>query len=234
MLTLLPPPPPPPLSVSLWRALKGIPSKPANRWQPSADSVVLKKAMPSFKAVAAETDATNMADSTVVADAAKVVDEGTSKKIPEKRKSKNRQKALAAEIDATHMADPTWVADATKVSDEGTRKQIPAKRKSTNSQKGDIVEARSKKKSKQKLVSSLPSSGHPLAVARDCDAPNMALATSVVDALVVTPEGRSKGMGEKSKSQKVNQVDAAGARRLGKCKKREVSPLVTLGETDAQ
>ena len=132
------------------------------------------------------------------------------------------------------MADPTWVADATKDADEGTRKQIPATRKSTNSHKWDIMEARSKKKSEQKLVSSMPSSGHSLGVARDSDAPNMALAVSVVDALVVTPAGRSKGMGEKSPSQKVNQVESAGARRPGKCKKREVSPLVKLRETDAQ
>ena len=168
-----------------------MPSKPANRWQPAADAVVPKKAMPLFKAVAAETDATNMAESTPVADATKVVDEGTRKKIPEKRKS-------------------------------------------TNSQKGDTVEARRKKKSKQKLVSSSASSEHPPAVARETDALKMAPATPVADALVVTHEGRGKGMGEKSKSQKLNQVDADEARRPGKCKKREASPLVTLGETDAQ
>ena len=143
-------------------------------------------------------------------------------------------KAVAAETDATNMADSTAVADATKVVDEGPRKKIPAKRKSTNSQKGDTVEARSKKKSKQKLVSSSASSEHPPAVARETDALKMAPATPVADAFMVTHEGRGKGMGEKSKSQKLNQVDADEARRPGKCKKREASPLVTLGETDAQ
>ena len=69
-----------------------MPSKPANRWQPAADAVVPKKAMPLFKAVAAETDATNMAEATPVAEATKVVDEGRGKKIREKWKSTNRQK----------------------------------------------------------------------------------------------------------------------------------------------
>ena len=56
-------------------------------------------------------------------------------------------------------------------------------------------------------------------MARDSEALSVAPATSVADALVVTPEGRSKGMGEKSNSQMVNHMDAAGVRRLGKCKK---------------
>ena len=84
------PPPPPPLF--LWCAPKAIPSKPASRWQTAADAVVPKKAMPLFKAVTAETDATNMGQATPVAEATKVVDEGRGKKIREKRKSTNRQK----------------------------------------------------------------------------------------------------------------------------------------------
>ena len=94
-----------------------------------------------------QTDATNMADSSAVADATKVVDEGTSKKIPGERSCTNRQKALAAEIDVTHMAEPTLVPDATKVVDQGTTKRIPTKTKSRNSQQGNPVAARSKKKS---------------------------------------------------------------------------------------
>ena len=54
-----------------------MPSKPANRWQPAVHAEVPKKAMPLLKAVAAETDAINMAESTPVADATMVVDEGT-------------------------------------------------------------------------------------------------------------------------------------------------------------
>ena len=50
------------------------------------------KAMPLFKAVAAETDATNMAEATPLAEATKVVDEGRKNKIREKGKSTNRQK----------------------------------------------------------------------------------------------------------------------------------------------
>ena len=48
--------------------------------------------MPLFKAVAAETDATNMAEATPLAEAAKVVNEGRGKEIREKGKSMNRQK----------------------------------------------------------------------------------------------------------------------------------------------
>ena len=185
-----------------------------------------------MKAVAAETDATNMADSSAVADATKVVDEGTSKKIPGERNCTNRQKALAAEIDVTHMAEPTLVPDATKVVDQGTTKRIPAKRKSRNSQQGDTVEARSKRKSKH-VLSSASSENLP-GVARDSEALDVSPATPVADALVVTSEGTGKGMGEKSKSQKFSQVDAAGARRPDECKKRETSSSVTFGETDAQ
>ena len=111
--------------------------------------------------------------------------------IPGERNCTNRQKALAAEIDVTHMAEPTLVPDATKVVDQGTTKRIPAKRKSRNSQKGDTVEARSKKKSKQKLVSSSACSVNPPGVARDSEALNVAPATLVADELVVTSEGRS-------------------------------------------
>ena len=89
------------------------------------------------------------------------------------------------------MAESTPGADATKVVDQGTTKRIPAKRKSRNSQKGDTVEARSKKKSKQKLVSSSASSVNPPGVARDSEALNVAPATLVADELVVTSEGRS-------------------------------------------
>ena len=70
-----------------------------------------------MKAVAAGTDATNMADSSAFADVTKVVDAGTSKKIPGERKYTNRQKTLAAEIDVTNMAEPTLLSDATKVVD---------------------------------------------------------------------------------------------------------------------
>ena len=161
-------------------------SEPVNRWQPDVHAVLTKKAMPLLNAVAAETDAINMAESTPVADATKVVDEGTRKKIPEKRKSTNSQKAVAAETDATHMAASTPVAVATKVVDEGIRNKIPEKRKSTNSQKGDTVEARRQRKSKKKLISFSALSEHPLAVARETDALKMAPATLVADALVVT------------------------------------------------
>ena len=47
-------------------------------------------------------------------------------------------------------------------------------------------------------------------MARVSEALNVAPATPVADALVVTSEG-GKGMGEKSKSQKLKQLDAAGA-----------------------
>ena len=47
-------------------------------------------------------------------------------------------------------------------------------------------------------------------VARVSEALNVAPATPLADALVVTSEA-GKGMGEKSKSQKLNQLDAAGA-----------------------
>ena len=185
-----------------------------------------------MKAVAAGTDATNMADSSAVLDATKVVDEGTSKKIPGERNCTNRQKALAAEKDVTHMAEPTLVPDATKVVDQGTTKRIPAKRKSRNSQQGNTVEARSNRKNNHALSSA--SSENPPGVARDFEALDVSPATSVADAVVVTSEGRGKGMGETSKSQKFSQVDAAGARRPDECKKRETSPFDTLGETDAQ
>ena len=185
-----------------------------------------------MKAVAAGTDATNMAESSAVADVTKVVDAGTSKKIPGERNYTNRQKPLAAEIDVTNMAEPTLLSDATKVVDQRTTKRIPAKRKSRNSQQGNIVATRSKRKSKHALFSA--SSENSPGVARDFEALDVSPATSVADAVVVTSEGRGKGMGEKSKSQKFNQVDAAGARRPGKCKKRETSPFVTFGETDAQ
>ena len=177
MLLPLPPPPPPPPPMPMWRAPKAMPSKSANRWQPSLHAVVPKKARPSLKAVAAETDATNMADSTAVADATKVVDEGTSKKIPEKRNCTNRQKALAADIDLTHMAESTPVADATQVADQGTTRRRRRKSKSRNSQGGDTVEARSKTKSKQMLVSSSASSVNPPGVARDSEALNVAPAS---------------------------------------------------------
>ena len=71
---------------------KAILFKPASRWQPAADAVVPKKAMPLFKAVGAETDATNIAEATPVAEATKVVDEGMRNKIREKGKSTNRHK----------------------------------------------------------------------------------------------------------------------------------------------
>ena len=168
--------------------------------------------MPLLKAVAVETDAINIAESTPVADATKVVDEGTRKKIPENRKSMNSQKAVAAGTDATNMAESTPVADATKVVDAGTRQKIPEQSNSTNSWKEHTVEVRRKRTSKKKLVS----------------------VSLVADALVVTHEDGGKGMGEKSRSQKLNQVDSDAARRSGKCKKREAAPLVTMGETDAQ
>ena len=79
-----------------------------------------------------------------------------------------------------------------------------------------------------------PFLGESPGVPKNFEALDVLPATSVADAVVVTSEGRGKGMGEKSKSQKFNQVDAAGARRPGKCKKRETSPFVTMGETDAQ
>ena len=41
-------------------------------------------------------------------------------------------------------------------------------------------------------------------------------------------------MGEKGKSQKFVQVDAAGARTPDECKKRATSSSDTVGETDAQ
>ncbi len=47
-------------------------------------------------------------------------------------------------------------------------------------------------------------------VARVPEALNVAPATPVADALVVTSEA-GKGMGEENKSQKLNQLDAAGA-----------------------
>ena len=185
-----------------------------------------------MKAVAAGTDATHMADSSAVADATKVVNAGTSQKIPGERNCTNRQKALAAEIDVTHMAEPTLVPDATKVVDQGTTKRIPTKTKSRNSQQGNPVAARSKKKSQH--VWSSPSSENPPGVPKDFEALDVLPATSVADAVVVTFEGRGKGMGEKGKSQKFSQVVAAGARRPDECKKRATSSSDTVGETDAQ
>ena len=70
-----------------------------------------------MKAVVAETDATTMADSSVVANATQVVHEGTNKNTPEEMICTSRQKALAADIDLTPMAQSTPVADATQVDD---------------------------------------------------------------------------------------------------------------------
>ena len=102
--------------------------------------------MPLFKAVATETDATNMVDATPVADATKVADEGREKRTREKRKSTKRKKAdadegkrkgkskkklafssatseyppaVARETDATKMADAKPVADASMDAGEG-------------------------------------------------------------------------------------------------------------------
>ena len=153
----------------LCRAPKAMLSEPVNRWQPDVHAVLTKKAMPLLNAVAVETDAIN-------------------------------------------MAETTPVADATKVVDAATRQKIPEQSNSTNSWKEHTVEVRRKRTSKKKLVS----------------------VSLVADALVVTHEDGGKGMGEKSRSQKLNQVDSDAARRLGKSKKREAAPLVTMGETDAQ
>ena len=71
-------------------------------------------------------------------------------------------------------------------------------------------------------------------MARDTEALNVAPASLVTDALVDICDGRGKGMGAKSKGQKLNQVGSAGAGRQGKCPQGEVSPSVASGETDAQ
>ena len=65
----------------------------------------------------AETDATTMADSSVVTHATQVVHEGTNKNSPEEMICTSRQNALAADIDLTPMAESTPVADATQVDD---------------------------------------------------------------------------------------------------------------------
>ena len=84
------------------------------------------------------------------------------------------------------------------------------------------------------LRQSSPSSENPPGVPKDFEALDVLPATSVADAVVVTFEGGGKGMGEKGKSQKFSQVDAAGARRPDECKKRATSSSDTVGETDAQ
>ena len=68
---------------------------------------------------------------------------------------------------------------------------------------------------------------------QESEALNVAPATQVANALVVTSEA-GKVMGEKSKSQNLNQLDAPRGSSLGEYGKREASPLVRLAETDAQ
>ena len=108
MLPPLPPPPPPPPPLFLWRAPKAMPSKPANRWQPAADAVVPKKAMPLFKAVAAETDATNMVEATPVADATKVVDEGRGKRYERKGKSRTGRRGIQRKVEEKGKVRRSW------------------------------------------------------------------------------------------------------------------------------
>ncbi len=89
-------------------------------------------------------------------------------------------------------------------------------------------------KSKQMLVFSSVSSVNPSCVARDTEEVNVAPASLVTDALVFTCDGRGKGVGAKSKGQKLNQMGSANAGRTGKCPPRAVSSCAASEETDAQ
>ena len=187
-----------------------------------------------MKAVVAETDATTMADSSVVANATQVVHEGTNKNTPEEMICTSRQKALAADIDLTPMAQSTPVADATQVDDRKKRKRRRRTIQSKHSQRGDAEEARMQTKSEQILVFSSVSSVNSSCVTRDTEEVNVAPASLEADALFLTCDGRGKGVGAKSKGQKLNQMGSANAERPGKCPPRAVSSCVASEETDAQ
>ena len=73
-----------------------------------------------------------------------------------------------------------------------------------------------------------------VSVARGIEEVNVAAASLVADALVVTCDGKGKRVGAKSKGQKLNQMGPANAGRPGKCPQRAVSSCVASEETDAQ
>ena len=79
--------------------------------------MVPKKARPSLKAGVAETCATNMANSSVVANATQVVQECTNQNTAEEKNCTSRKKALAADKDSSHMAISSLMADATQVTE---------------------------------------------------------------------------------------------------------------------
>ena len=73
-----------------------------------------------------------------------------------------------------------------------------------------------------------------MSVARDIEEVNVAPASLVADALVVTCDGRGKRVGAKSKGQKLNQMGPANAGRPGKCPQRAVSSCVASEETEEE
>ena len=179
--------------------------------------MVPKKARPSLKAGVAETCATNMANSSVVANATQVVQECTNQNTPEEKNCTSRKKALAADKDPTHMAKSSPMADATQVTEQKSKRRRRQKGRSKNSQGGDTVEDRLQTKSEQMLVFSSASSVNPPGVAKDTEAVNVAPVSLVADALVVTCDARGKGKEAESKSGKSNHERLTCVNRPAKC-----------------
>ena len=166
--------------------------------------MVPKKARPSLKAGVAETCATNMANSSVVANATQVVQDCSNQNAAEEKNCTSRKKALAADKDLSHMAISSLMADATQVTEEKSKRRNRQKGRSKNSYGGDTVENRLQTKSLRMLVFSLASSVNLSGVAKDTEAVNVAPVSLVADALVVTCDARGKGKEAESKSGKSN------------------------------
>ena len=89
-----------------------------------------------MKAMLGETDATTMANSSVVTQATQIVHEGTNNKSPEEMICTRWQNALAADINLTPVAESTPVADATQVDDRGKKSGDVEQRKAQKKARG--------------------------------------------------------------------------------------------------